>query len=958
MPTSGLGGRDSRRSSKSGPSGDAKGTERRSSKSGPSGNGTDAYKTSERKEKAKSSQSYTAAYSAARRGSVQPNQTGLGTLPERPPLKTRHSAPYVETRAASTLQNGHVQDVEEDETEAKDFAQPAGADVMADGQDEDEVAGAVGAVRQQQYQPFQNPEVSEPLPEINIAVIGAEGVGKSTFVQKALDLPHLPSSQAAERRIPLDGNVYLVRLLELPIDDVDIDDDDNVAWPDTIADKMMPRVDGAIALYDVQDRDTFDDIPQVLNAIRKASLPSVLISSKCDTPVESRELDPAMIEQKARRSISGINTLQTTGRSLENQKRAIFMILKAVILGQSGTVASLTIVMFHLLTLETEEKARNASPSRRRAQSNAVRPVSPRPPGGIGHARANSEYTGSIHKDQKHARHDSSLAGYGSSNQLKVPKEVSEEDMHRSFLFEESASEQDSTASARSSVSAEVAQQSRGGAPAASELSETGATFEELVERLLAQPTSKADTKFSAIFLALYRKFAAPGRLLEAIVQRFDALERSDSMSLTTTVTQLRYLATMEQWAGQYPGDFAFPRTKRMMQQFITKASQFRICSVAAKEIAFHLDMAQDDDDTNWTYPDREREIIDRSSTGSTSSTLVEDPISLFSQEFSGTTLGDDNSTTATNGGDTIRSASGSSTTSSQIMANAEAAQKAAKQLHPVPRKNITKEEWRMMMDLPDHLIARELTRMDWILISSIRPRDLVRQVSSNSERAKYKNLVNVNRMVEHFNHVAIWVSNYVLFRDKPKHRALMLEKFMRVARRLRELNNYNGLGAIIAGIKSSAVGRLQATRDLLPPDVGKDWLKLEILMSTSRSHAAYRLAWENTNGERIPYLPLHLRDLASAEQGNATFIGAERDGRVNWKKFEILGEVVVSMQRAQGMPYKGLGGGKGEPTIRDLVLEGKLEKDEDVLFARSQQLEPSAGTGGTSEKFKQFFKR
>ena len=108
-------------------------------------------------------------------------------------------------------------------------------------------------------------QISEPLPEINIAVIGAEGVGKSTFVQKAFDLPHLPPSQAAECQIPVNGDVYLVRLLELPIDDVDIDDDETITWPDTIEDKVMPRVDGAITLYDVQDRETFDNIPDMLS---------------------------------------------------------------------------------------------------------------------------------------------------------------------------------------------------------------------------------------------------------------------------------------------------------------------------------------------------------------------------------------------------------------------------------------------------------------------------------------------------------------------------------------------------------------------------------------------------------------------------------------------------------------------------------------------------------------------
>nr|OQO23214.1 hypothetical protein B0A51_14957 [Rachicladosporium sp. CCFEE 5018] len=57
-------------------------------------------------------------------------------------------------------------------------------------------------------------------------------------------------------------------------------------------------------------------------------------------------------------------------------------------------------------------------------------------------------------------------------------------------------------------------------------------------------------------------------------------------------------------------------------------------------------------------------------------------------------------------------------------------------------------------------------------------------------------------------------------------------------------------------------------------------------------------------------------------------------------------------------MPYRGLVDGKGEPTIKELLLKGMPEKDEDALFTRSQQVEPSADTGGTSEKSKEFFKR
>jgi GTPase SAR1 family protein len=102
------------------------------------------------------------------------------------------------------------------------------------------------------------------MPEMNIAVIGNEGVGKSTFVQRALDLPFPSPTKAADRKIPYDGTLYRIRLLEISIDDVDIDDDDTVSWPDSVADKMMPHIDGVLTLYDVADRSSIEDVPETL----------------------------------------------------------------------------------------------------------------------------------------------------------------------------------------------------------------------------------------------------------------------------------------------------------------------------------------------------------------------------------------------------------------------------------------------------------------------------------------------------------------------------------------------------------------------------------------------------------------------------------------------------------------------------------------------------------------------
>lgn len=111
-------------------------------------------------------------------------------------------------------------------------------------------------------------QLSQPLPEINIAVVGASSVGKSTFVQRALELPALPLLQATERKVLVGDSVYLVRLFEVPLDEVDVDDDDDhdtITWPDTIEGKMMPHVDGAVALYDIQDKSSVEELPETLS---------------------------------------------------------------------------------------------------------------------------------------------------------------------------------------------------------------------------------------------------------------------------------------------------------------------------------------------------------------------------------------------------------------------------------------------------------------------------------------------------------------------------------------------------------------------------------------------------------------------------------------------------------------------------------------------------------------------
>ncbi|KAF2803465.1 ras GEF [Mytilinidion resinicola] len=782
------------------------------------------------------------------------------------------------------------------------------------------------------------------MQDLNIVVVGAHGSGKSTFIRRALNLQNTASSAAiSSRKMAIDGSIYIVRLLELSFSEINIGERDCINWPETIDDLATPRIDGAITIYDVTNAKSLERVPEILNALSITYLPYLLVACKCDNHPVHREVDPAVVEQKAQKLVGEINAFQTAESAPETQKRCLSVMLRN--------------------TISARRTQPQAASNRRRANSSAVRHVPPRETWSRKHERASSEFSGSRLKAR-------TPGPFEKDAEKKGHKHTPSETVGHTFLdLEESPGYE--------SYDTE-AQDSDGGQSVATDLpsDEKGYTLDQLVERLLAQPLSKNDSKFVAIFLALYRRFGTPGQLLDSIVKRFEALKRDKHPQMIRTIAQLRHLAILQQWVSCYPGDFAFPKTRRTMRKFVSGLSSNRIFSIAAREMVLDLENVTEDDDTDWACCDRNREKAEPLQTFHT--VLDEDSDEDDFAKAIGTLSTDNNSvsrsttTATTSSSRTLISTTGSTSSSSQTMLNGiERAQKIAKTLVPNPTKPLSKAQWHLMMGQDDEAIAKELTRIDWIMFSSIRPRDLVRHVSMNAdEKKRCKSLENVNRMIEHFNHVAYTVTNYILLRDKPKHRALMLEKWMRIARKLRELNNYNALGAVLAGIKGTAVHRLVATRELVPQPTSRDFMKLEILMGTQKSHFAYRLAWENSSGERIPYLPLHRRDLVSAAEGNATFVGDKRGPpaanphpgvsvfqgaagsrdsreappggvagkeRINWRKFEIMGEVIVGVQKAQGTPYPPFGRNED---VRSLLLDVKVVKDDDELYDRSVQLE------------------
>ena len=331
---------------------------------------------------------------------------------------------------------------------------------------------------------------------------------------------------------------------------------------------------------------------------------------------------------------------------------------------------------------------------------------------------------------------------------------------------------------------------------------DAGMTFDDLVDRLVALPMSKQDSKFSSIFLCLYRKFAAPATLLNALIARFEKNEASNADQLARMQDQLRLLNIMAQWASDYAGDFAYPKTRKRITDFVTTLEKSHFYMFAAKEVGSYLETNAEDDDIGWAFRDGDVDeaglmetFFDNSGRSSPVPFLTgtyddedeeeEDPIY---HSMSALDLSDGPHDSASRLSGTLSISSNADKPSSTLnqsftVLTLEASQKEALRLELNSRTLLTKVQWRFFMETPEEDFARELTRIDWIMYNSFRPRDLVRHVSiSGVDKDKIKSLQNVNRMIRQFNHLAFFVASMILLRDKPKHRARCLEKFMGIA--------------------------------------------------------------------------------------------------------------------------------------------------------------------------------
>ena len=90
-------------------------------------------------------------------------------------------------------------------------------------------------------------------------------MGKSTLIQRALGLRALPTAIASSQRMSVDNVLYTVSLIEIELESFDINPERMIQWPKQINGHIVPRMDGALLLYDVMNRESIQELPQTLS---------------------------------------------------------------------------------------------------------------------------------------------------------------------------------------------------------------------------------------------------------------------------------------------------------------------------------------------------------------------------------------------------------------------------------------------------------------------------------------------------------------------------------------------------------------------------------------------------------------------------------------------------------------------------------------------------------------------
>nr|XP_006632562.2 PREDICTED: RAS guanyl-releasing protein 1 isoform X2 [Lepisosteus oculatus] len=192
-----------------------------------------------------------------------------------------------------------------------------------------------------------------------------------------------------------------------------------------------------------------------------------------------------------------------------------------------------------------------------------------------------------------------------------------------------------------------------------------------------------------------------------------------------------------------------------------------------------------------------------------------------------------------------------------------------------------------------------------------------------------------MERSIALCNGISQWVQLMVLSRPTPQLRAEVFTKFIHVAQKLHQFQNYNTLMAVVGGLCHSSISRLKETSSHVPSEVTKVLNEMTELLSSCRNYDNYRRAYSECTGFKIPILGVHLKDLISVYEAMPDYV---EDGKINVQKLQALYNHINELIQLQQLAPR-LDANKD--LVHLLTLSLDLYYTEDEIYELSYAREP-----------------
>ncbi|RKP06352.1 ras guanine nucleotide exchange factor domain-containing protein [Thamnocephalis sphaerospora] len=198
-------------------------------------------------------------------------------------------------------------------------------------------------------------------------------------------------------------------------------------------------------------------------------------------------------------------------------------------------------------------------------------------------------------------------------------------------------------------------------------------------------------------------------------------------------------------------------------------------------------------------------------------------------------------------------------------------------------------------LDIDALEFARQLTIMDSQLYCKIMPVEWLSKAWSNKENSRS---VNIKMMIEISNHLTHWVIELILQEKDARKRGHLIRHFVSIAEKCMNLNNYNSLMAILAGLNSAPIHRLKRTWELVPARTNSTLEVLKNRMNPTRNFSTYREGLHSIDPPCVPFLGVYLTDLTFIDDGNPDKL--PKTDLINFSKYSKCADVISEIQQYQ----------------------------------------------------------